>query len=543
MDSPSWIVLLPPLLVLTITFLTKRLNLSFIISICVSTLIATHYNVFLALDMVKNYTIAQITSLKDIYIYIFLFSIGIIIVLLERSGGAYAFAKKFTRHIHSARAAETASFFVSLGLFIDDFLSNLTVGYVMRPITDRFSIPRAKLAYLVHAISTPLIILMPISSWIATLTSKISLAGIRPVIEHTSQDIKIIGDPFFIFLKTIPYIFYSIVGLISILFIIRTRISFGPMAYHESVAHSSGNLFGNSQEQANQPVDGFAQDQCHRYSLIDFIVPIVTLIIVFVGTILYTGNAAIFGGTETIISAFKNNDQTEFAICLAGITSLLVGIILAITRHKIEFQKIPSMTQEGIMSMFAPVSMLFFSSIFIEIIKHELHTGDYLATILGSTLPAALVPAMFFVVATVTALLIGTSWGTIAILLPMATTIMLAFTTVSLPTMPEMVPLLFPIIGAIFSGAVCGDQLSPISQTTLMAATSSGIDPMTHTKTQFPYAIPVMLGALCSFIVSGYCATNAISANINIIASGGCGITVSIMLLALCNKLFGKIQR
>ena len=181
MDNPTWIVLLPPILVLLFTAITKRLNLAFILSIIFAAGIASDGSICSMAKLLATRTIDQITDIDYVYLYIFLLVIGIFIVLLDRTGGARAFAHRFTKHIRSAKAAESSSLAVSAVLFIDDYLSNITVGYVMRPITDKFHIPRAKLAYLVHSVSIPLIILMPISSWVAMLTGQLSKAGIMPI--------------------------------------------------------------------------------------------------------------------------------------------------------------------------------------------------------------------------------------------------------------------------------------------------------------------------------------------------------------------------
>ena len=185
--------------------------------------------------------------------------------------------------------------------------------------------------------------------------------------------------------------------------------------------------------------------------------------------------------------------------------------------------------------MLPSVIMLILASILGSIVRLDLRTGSYLAGILGSTIPAALVPCMFFIVSAITAFLMGTSWGTIALLLPMATPIITTFAHTGLPTIPALVPLLFPVLGAIFSGATCGDQLSPISQTSLMASTSSGIDPITHAKTQIPYAIPAIIAAICAFIISGLCATNGISLLSNCLISLSTGLVLSLVLLISAN--------
>ena len=534
MDNASWIVLLPPILVLIFTAITKRLNLAFILSIICAGWIVSQGSTFSMIRLLATRTIDQLCDVDYIYLYTFLLVIGIFIVLLDRTGGARAFAHRFTKHIRSAKAAESSSLAVSAVLFIDDYLSNLTVGYVMRPITDKFHIPRAKLAYLVHSISIPLIILMPISSWVAMLTGQLSKAGIMPI-EGQSQGVKIIADPFFTFLASIPFIFYSFFALVSVFIVIHRRISFGPMHKHEQIALKTDNLFGDEKIVNNNTPEEPRSDKNSHPSLIDFCIPLTVLIGTFVLTILYTGNYYLFGGKESFINAFKSTDQSFLAICLAGLAALSTALLLAFPRKKISIKELPSITKEGINMMLPSVIMLILASILGSIVRLDLRTGSYLAGILGSTIPAALVPCMFFIVSAITAFLMGTSWGTIALLLPMATPIITTFAHTGLPTIPALVPLLFPVLGAIFSGATCGDQLSPISQTSLMASTSSGIDPITHAKTQIPYAIPAIIAAICAFIISGLCATNGISLLSNCLISLSTGLVLSLVLLISAN--------
>ncbi len=534
MNNPTWIVFLPPLLVLIITAITKRLNLAFIISICVAAFIATSGSIDSMIHLIGTRTFSQVTDIDYIYLYIFLLVIGIFIVLLDRTGGARAFAHTFTKHLRSAKAAESASLLVSAVLFIDDYLSNLTVGYVMRPITDRFHIPRVKLAYLVHSISIPLIILMPISSWVAMLTGELSNAGIMTVAEHQKTSLtgmKIVADPFFVFLASIPFIFYSFLALASVFVVIRKRISFGPMHTYEHIAATTDNLFGTKTvplKPEAKPVDLHRT----RASLIDFCIPITILIATFILRILYTGNYYLFGGTNSFINAFKNSDNSFLGIFMAGVACLVSGLCLALQRKKISWQDLPPIIREGISMMLPSVIMLILAKILSTIVRIDLNAGSYLATIMSHILTPSLVPGIFFVVSTITAFLMGTSWGTIALLLPMATPIIIAFAHVSLPTTTALVPLLFPALGAIFSGAICGDQLSPLSQTSLMAATSSGIDPMTHAKTQIPYAIPAIIASICSFILSGILAMHGVHYFTN------CLISLSVGLALCCAELF-----
>ena len=200
----SWIVLVPPACILIAVFFTHRLNLSLWAGLLTASLIAGQGSLPVSLKILISRLWAQITDLDNLYLYAFLIILGIIICLLEYSGAPLAFALKLTHHLRSAKSAQTSTLWLSSALFIDDYLSCLTAGYVMRPLTDKFHIPRAKLAYLIHSLSGPLVILAPISSWIALITSQLENAGIS---NATGIKTKIIADPFYVYLQSIPYIF------------------------------------------------------------------------------------------------------------------------------------------------------------------------------------------------------------------------------------------------------------------------------------------------------------------------------------------------
>ena len=221
----SWLVLLPPFIVLACAFFTRRLNSSLALGVVAGAFIATNFALVQTVTLTGQRLYNTVTDTDNLYMYLFLFTISIIIVLLNRTGAALAFAHTLTEKLRNGRMAETSSLMLSSTLFIDDYLNGLTVGFVMRPITDSFKIPRAKLAFLVHTMTGPLIILAPISSWVGAITATLDKSGIA---RAGSAGAKIIGDPFFVYLETIPFIFYSLFMITSVWFIVRARISYGP---------------------------------------------------------------------------------------------------------------------------------------------------------------------------------------------------------------------------------------------------------------------------------------------------------------------------
>lgn len=496
----SWLVLLPPFIVLLCTFFTRRLNSSLAAGIIAGALIASDFSITQTMHLTGQRLFATITDKDCLYMYTFLFTIGIMIVLLNRTGAALAFAHSLTQKLRNARMAETSSLMLSSTLFIDDYLNGLTVGFVMRPITDRFKIPRAKLAFLVHTMTGPLIILAPISSWIAALTGALDKAGIAPTHMHGA---KIIADPFFVYIETIPYIFYSLFIIASAWFIVRARISFGPMKKHETIAQTTGNLFGGKSPLPNK----FECEPHLKGSVGDLLWPIASLIgCVIIGN-LWSGGYYLLGGTHSLLEAFKSNPQPLLVLCIAGFIALAFTFTKGLMDKKIKATSISNIIYDGLQMMTGAIFMVVLALTLGDILRTDLATGKYLASALQDSLPIAMLPCIFFMIATIIATITGSAWGTMFILAPIAIPMLISLAQVPSPTTPEILPLLFPTLGAIFSGAACGNHISPIADTTIMTSTSSGCYPIDHIQTQIPYALPAIISTAVAYVLAGLLAS------------------------------------
>jgi Na+/H+ antiporter NhaC len=494
----SWLALVPPVIVLGIAFWIRRLIPGLIVGLFAAALFASDFSIFTAIILLIKRLWYQATDIDALYNFSFLLSIGVIISLLNATGGASAFARTLTRHLKNRTMVETSSILLSLTLFIDDYLSNLTVGYVIRPLSDRFSIPRTKLAFLVHSLTGPLVILAPISSWAAMITGQLEQAGVS-ITENI--EIKVFADPFYVYLKSIPFIFYSLLLICSVWFIVRNRISFGPMHKHEIIAQETGNLFGG-----NQPLTNPLHHEHHTQgNLSDLLVPLITLVGAVLVGIPMTGGYWLFGGSKSLLESFKNNNQTFFVLFMAGLITMLVGFGYAIWRKRITFKQIPIITKQGLILMYSPILMVFFASSLGTMLRIDLQTGPYLASLLLGKISMYLLPFMFFISSLIIAITTGSAWGTIALMLPIAIPMLMTFAQTQAPALLSDLPLLLPTLGAIFSGAVCGDHISPVSETTIMASTSSGCYPVDHAITQFPYAAPALFFTCIAFLVAGYC--------------------------------------
>jgi tetracycline resistance efflux pump len=555
----SWLSLVPPILVVTTALIIKNINLSLFLGILSASLIVTDWSITTAGALLAGHAKTQFMDIEKLYLYAFLIATAVLITLFNRTGCITSFSQLVTRHIKNARTIQISSIIVSFLLFIDDYLSILTVGFIMTPLADRFAIARHKLAYLVHTLAGPLVILAPISSWVGAITTYISDAGIQPLyqaatagklgvetiaagahVAGTAQSgIQIIADPFFIYLGTIPFIFYSFLTVGSALFIVYSNISYGPMGDFENLArshkksdsaspvHHAGPRAPDAPEIGSEPLStlhtGWLSSDSSGVELstqnpgtnhnshhasdsqaLDLFIPIAALILsTFVG-ILYMGNYHLLGGTLGFMDAIRQSTDLNLVLLLSSIFSLLLAIALSWARGTLSFRSLPSITHEGAQLMYSVIVMLFLASIFGAMLKNDLHTGNYLATTLLMNLPLFLFPVLFFIVSTIITIATGGAWATIALMLPIAVPMITTLTSnQAIPIDAAQIPILLPLMGAIFSGAVCGDHLSPICGATIMTSSSTGVDPIEHAHTQFFYALPAVLATLLAFVISG----------------------------------------
>lgn len=476
----SWIVLIPPLLVLLLAFLTHDIVASLGVGIATGILIASKLNPLTGLHILFKNTIIQLFDQDKIAIFIFLIILGSIISLINKTGSAKAFSDKITKQIRHKKGVKLYSIFLSFCLFIDDYLNSLTVGYIMHPLTDKFKIPRAKLAYLVDSLTGPLAILIPVSSWVATILTNLESSGINT----KGSDFSLVHlEPLQAYLLSLPFIFYSILTIVTVGLIVGFNMSFGPMSKHEYIAEATGNLFGGKK---NITTSSDAQS-LEKSFLSDFFAPLLTLLSsVFIGIYIW-GYGAIF-----------------LILLGSSLNSFLVGVTIAIYHKTITPYDIPLIFKDGYKLMIAAIITIFVANIFALILKNDLKTGDFIAQIVGQSLPEALIPVLLFGLSLSIALATGTSWGTMALMLPIALPPLISLANITPPATLLNIPLLLPSIGAILSGAVAGDHISPISETTVMAATSSGCHLGDHISTQTWYAVPVLISTATGYFLLGF---------------------------------------
>lgn len=519
----SWLSLIPPLIVIISAIIIKNINISLLLGIASAGLIATDYSLANSALLIGSRAYEQMNDIEKIYLYTFLIVIAALISLFNHTGCINAFALYVTKHIKSARAIQTSSTLISFTLFIDDYLSILTTGFIMTPLTDRFGISRQKLAFLVHSLAGPVVILAPISSWVGAITLYMYEAGIDPKINNT---IHILADPYFLYLETIPFIFYSFLIIASIWFIIHNDISYGPMAAYEQ---------GQKLVTTECPL----ASKAHKAYLSDLFVPIIVLIIGTFCGILYDGNYYLCGGNASFLQAIQQATNLNLILCIASIIALIVGIKLSLLHKTLTFGRIPTLLHAGIDLMYSVIIMLFLASIFGIMLKSDIYTGNYLATTLLSSIPIALFPTMFFIATVIVTIAAGGAWAAIALMLPIALPMLTTLMQLTTSTESAHIPILLPLLGAIFSGAVCGDNISPICGSTVMTASSTGVTPMEHAYTQIFYVFPALICTIIAFLISGYLINYPLW--INCLCSLSISITLCFSMLWMLNKKSGAL--
>lgn len=504
--------LVPPFIVLIIALCLRAMNLAFLSGIIAASLIACRGSFMQALILGITRFKETMYNSDNLFLYGFLIIVGSLIVLFNKTGSLQSLTAIATQKLKNRRQVETASIFFSFLLFVDDYLSILTTGHIIQPISQRFGIPRVKVAYLVHSLAGTVVILAPISSWVATITAQLSQAGVSPLFSETTY---VIADPFFIYLKTVPYMFYSFLSIISVIFVVRKSISYGPMYTYEQQDYLA-NVTQQPSKYGSQSLWGIT-------------FPFITLLsTMFIG-ILYSGNFWLLGGDNSLLEALKNNSSPFYVMFLSAFTALISGIVIGLYNKQCSLIQIPSIVFDGWALMKDAIIMVLLSSTLAIMLKNDVFTGQYLASMLIGSVSLWLLPCLFFIVSLICALATGSAWGTFSLMLSIAIPMITSVLSSTLPASPESVGLLFPVLGAIFSGAVCGDHISPISETTIMASTSCGTSPVVHAYTQFPYALPAIISSLIAFLIAGYCIIN----NSSFVIMYALGIAVISCIIAL----------
>ena len=463
----TWWALIPPLLAIILAFITKEVYSSLFIGVAVGALL---YSGFHPWDSFVNFFEIMKNSM-NLNILIFDVLLGMIIVLMAKSGGSAAYGKLAGTKIRTKRSALLATMGLGVLIFVDDYFNCLTVGSVMRPVTDQQKVSRAKLAYIIDATAAPVCIIAPISSWAAAVNS------------YVPADAGISG--FQLFLRTIPYNLYAILTLVMVFFICFTGFDFGLMKKHEDNA-AKGDLFTSGGDEFEQ----VSEDEVNPGGkVMDLVLPVAVLIVSAVGAMIYTGY---LGGAKDIITAFSGCDA-ETSLIFATMVTIFFMMLLYLPRKVVDFKGFMESLVEGFKLMIPAITILIFAWS-LKGIGDAMGLAEFVGGIVGENASASIfIPVVLFAVAIFLSFSTGTSWGTFAILVPIATGMFAGNTSLEMMIIS---------VSAVLAGAVCGDHISPISDTTVMSSAGAQSNHLNHVSTQMQYAVIVAGVCMIGYIIA-----------------------------------------
>ena len=471
--------LLPPLIAILLALITKEVYSSLFIGICAGGLLYASFNVTVAMQHIfVDGMIGQLSDSWNVGILTFLVILGSMVMLMNRAGGSAAFGKWAVTHVKTKAGAQVATIVLGMLIFIDDYFNCLTVGSVMRPLTDKHGISREKLAYLIDATAAPVCIIAPISSWAAAVTGFVDGA-----------------NGLSLFIRAIPYNFYALLTLVMMFAITFMNFDYGSMNLAE-LNHMAQIKQKKKKDAAS--LTG-AEDQPHppvsqKGKVIHLVLPIASLIVCCVIGMIYTGG---FFEGESFVDAFSNSDASV-GLVYGSVVALIITILFFLATKVLSFSECMNAIPEGFKSMVPAILVLTFAWT-LKSMTDSLGAAEYVAGIVANVADnralMGLLPALVFVVGIFLAFATGTSWGTFGILIPIVVNVFGGDLNNEL---------MIIAISACMAGAVCGDHCSPISDTTIMASAGAECDHIRHVSTQLPYAITVAAVSLVAYIVSGF---------------------------------------
>ena len=477
--------LLPPLVAIVLALITKEVYSSLFVGIVVGALIYSGFKFEGTVTQIFEGGIIKVLSDSyNVGILIFLVILGSVVCMMNKAGGSAAFGRWASKKIHTRVGAELAAIILGILIFIDDYFNCLTVGIVMRPVTDRHHVSRAKFAYLIDATAAPVCIIAPISSWAAAVSGFVE-----------GQ------DGLAIFVRTIPYNFYAILTIVMMVGMVLMKTEFGAMRTHEINA-LNGDLYTTSA----RPYENATDDETPnpRGKVIDLVIPIVMLVICCVISMIYTGG--FFSGTD-FVTAFSQSDAST-GLAMGSAFGLVFAIIFYMIRRVINFRDCMGCIPEGFKAMVPAIMILTFAwtlKAMTDSLGAAVFVEEAMRSVAGGI--EVILPAIIFLVGCGLAFATGTSWGTFGILIPIVV-------AVFEKSSPEMMII---SMSACMAGAVCGDHCSPISDTTIMASAGAQCDHVTHVSTQLPYAILAAAVSFVTYIVAGFVKTAWIALPVGIV--------------------------
>ena len=466
--------LLPPVIAIGLALITKEVYTSLLAGIITGGLLYSNFNLELMINTIffqeDGGMVYKLADAWNVGILVFLVMLGILVSMLNKAGGSAAFGKWASKHIKTRIGAQISVMILGVLIFVDDYFNCLTVGSVMRPVTDRHKVSRAKLSYIIDATAAPVCIIAPISSWAAAVTSSVP------------EDSGING--FAVFLQTIPYNLYAILTLVMVLLVTVLRVDFGPMKKHEMNA-IAGDLFTTP----GRPYEGNEEEVINEKAhVLDLILPVAVLIASCIVTMVYTGG---FFEGASLVDAFAASDASV-GLVLGGAVTLVFTFIYYMMRDVLSFREFTECIPDGFKSMIAPIMILTLAWT-LSGVTNLLGAKGFVANMVQHFAQGlqGFLPMVIFVVAAFLAFATGTSWGTFSILIPIVIGVFPSGQMMAIS------------IASCLAGAVCGDHCSPISDTTIMASAGGHCEHVNHVATQIPYVALVAAVCMVGYFIIG----------------------------------------
>ena len=474
-DIPSYATfwaLLAPIVAIVLALITKEVYSSLVIGIIVGGAIYAKFNFEGTLvHVVSDGFISNIADSYNMGILIFLVLLGALVAMMNKAGGSAAFGRWAAAHIKSRVGAQLATIALGCLIFIDDYFNCLTVGSVMRPVTDASKVSRAKLSYLIDATAAPVCIIAPISSWAAAVAGFARGAGAENGIS--------------LFINAIPYNFYALLTIVMMIFLALTGLDYGPMKKHEINAKEKGDLFTSGTVEAIEEMKANEKGR-----VCDLVVPVIFLIIACVIGMIYSGG---FFSGESFVDSFSNSDASV-GLAFGAFVSIIFTVIFYLLRRVLTFKSIMESLPEGFKAM-VPAIMILACAWTLKAMTDSLGAKIFISQLIEGSAGAfqSFLPAIIFLIACGLSFATGTSWGTFGILIPIVLSVFEAGE-----------PITIVAISACMAGAVCGDHCSPISDTTIMASAGAQCDHLNHVSTQLPYALTVAGVSAVAYVIAGF---------------------------------------
>ena len=487
MYATFW-ALIPPVVAIVLALITKEVYSSLFVGILVGGLFYSGFSFEgTIVHIFEDGIIGVLSDSYNVGILVFLIILGAIVCLMNKAGGSAAFGRWASDHIKTRTGAQLVTVALGVLIFIDDYFNCLTVGSVMRPVTDKHNISRAKLAYLIDATAAPICIIAPISSWAAAVTGFVEGE-----------------DGLSLFISAIPYNFYALLTIVMMITIAVLNIDFGSMKIHEDNA-KKGDLFTTPDRPYGEATE---LEDTGKGTVKDLLIPIIALIICCVIGMIYTGG--FFEGAD-FVTAFSNSDASV-GLAIGSAFALVITILLYVSRRVLGFKECMDCIPEGFKAMVPAIMILTFAWT-LKSMTDSLGAAEFVAALIKGSASGIvnLLPAIIFVVGCLLAFATGTSWGTFGILIPIVVD---AFQATN-PTLMTIA------ISACMAGAVCGDHCSPISDTTIMASAGAQCNHVNHVSTQLPYAVSVAAISFITYIVAGFVQSALISLPVGVVLTLG----------------------